>query len=127
PWEEGRRAAAGEVEDGQEGEAEADAIAVAHVGWAEEAEAQAQGAAAARESAASETAGALGASSGARHVASLAPRVELAVAPVLLAHRAEPLARPRPLRVSLGPLFRAGEPPAPGSGSRRREGARARH
>src|SRR5437588_11639408 len=46
PWQDGRRAAAGEVEDGREGEAETDAIAVAHVGWAEEAEAQAQGAAA---------------------------------------------------------------------------------
>src|SRR5438128_9968313 len=127
PGHDERQGGGGEVEDGREGEAEADAVAVAHVGWAAEAEAAAQRAAEARESAAPETAGAVGPSSGARDVASPAPRVELAVASVLLADRAVLLAWARSLRVPLGALLGAGEPPAPRGRSARREDTRAGH
>src|SRR5882672_4042324 len=115
------------VEDGREGAAEADAVALAHLGWAAEAQAEAQGGAAAREGAASEEARVVVAASGACDLASLASRLELAVAPVLLAHREKLLAGPRSLRVPHRPLFCAGEPPAPRRGGGRREGTRARH
>src|SRR5437870_3067954 len=92
-------AAAGGEHGRGERQAEADAAAVAHLGREAEAQAQAQRAAAAGEGAAPETAGIVGAASGTRDLAGLAPRVELAIAPVLLADRAGVLARARSVRV----------------------------
>src|SRR2546426_10073713 len=88
------------------GNGEADGVASTHVGWAQEAQAQAGRESQAAQGAASAQARAVTEAPGACDVASLAPRVEPAVAALLLAHRSQLRARPRPVRLPPRSLLR---------------------